>query len=859
MKFFCLSILLWGICLANALAGGVRGHITTSQGEALPYAGIVVQGTSTGTLSNAEGYYELTLPAGTYELVYQYLSFKTLTRRVQVTDNAFVTLDVTLEEQPLNLDQVQVGKGKEDPAYSVMRRAIAKARFHQLQIRSYTARAYTRSTALPKKIPFLLERRLKKEGVQEGKVFLNESITQISYRRPNTYNQKVLSTRNSLDNSTPTPNQYVLASFYSPEVADAVTPLSPKAFAYYKFEYEGFFEDRGEIVNKIKVIPKAYGEGVFRGSLYIIEDRWAIHSFDFQTLYQGLDIRVKQLFSPVQNVWLPINQQFKIEGGYLGFAGEFKYVVSMNYQKLDVDPNLKEDIIIKDHKKEEAKPTTNRKADLEKMIEQQKEFSTKNFRKLIKEYEKEKKQERKAAGQDVRVVREDSISIDTLANQRDTTYWETLRPVPLTPLETRSYKIQDSIRVVKQEKMDKDSARNDSTTFKISHLLLGHSYKWKGRNTLTYESPLSSLAYNTVEGYVFDASLEWTKRWGKNYQFSVKPLGRYSFGRERISGTLQSRIGNRKWNATVEGGEYIYQFNPNTPISPGLNSTTTWFFEQNFMKIFQKQFLKADYTYRYLGDILTLSTGLELARRTELGNLENPRPFIDWKTRAFTPNRPDNAEVATTAFPTHRALLWNLNLSLRPWQKYAIRNGQKRYWYNSGPTFTVALRRAVPLDAFSPDYTLLEGGLRHNVDTGPRSSLQYAISGGGFLTDKRLYFPDFRHFMGNEFFFQMGDALTQYRMLPYYQYSTSARYLQVHTLWATQRFVLTRLPFVRLAGLKETVQLHYLATPAANNYAELVYGLDGVLRLFRVEVAGQFLGGNYQGLGLRIGTTLRLR
>ena len=173
-----------------AQAGGVKGRITTSNGEPLPYAGIVVQGTSLGTLSNEEGRYELTLPVGTYELVFQYLSFKTVNRRV-VGEDAFIELDVALEEQPLNLDQVQVGKGKEDPAYTIMRRAIAKARFHQLQIRSYTARAYTRSTALPKKIPFLLERRLKKEGVQEGKVFLNESVAQISYRRPNTYNQKI--------------------------------------------------------------------------------------------------------------------------------------------------------------------------------------------------------------------------------------------------------------------------------------------------------------------------------------------------------------------------------------------------------------------------------------------------------------------------------------------------------------------------------------------------------------------------------------------------------------------------------------------------------------------------------------------
>ena len=113
--------------------------------------------------------------------------------------------------------------------------------------------------------------------------------------------------------------------------------------------------------------------------------------------------------------------------------------------------------------------------------------------------------------------------------------------------------------------------------------------------------------------------------------------------------------------------------------------------------------------------------------------------------------------------------------------------------------------------------------------------------------------------MGNEFFFQNGDILTSFRMLPYYQYSTSQRFLQGHAVWSSQRFVLTRLPFVRLAGLSELVQVHYLSTPAVKNYTELVYGVDGIIRLFRVEVVGQFIGSQYQGLGLRIGTTLRLR
>ena len=65
-------------------------------------------------------------------------------------------------------------------------------------------------------------------------------------------------------------------------------------------------------------------------------------------------------------------------------------------------------------------------------------------------------------------------------------------------------------------------------------------------------------------------------------------------------GILQGTLDNRKWNATLEGGKYVYQLNGNNPISPGLNSLTTLLFEQNFLKNYQKQFIRAEYTYRCL-------------------------------------------------------------------------------------------------------------------------------------------------------------------------------------------------------------------------------------------------------------------
>jgi hypothetical protein len=852
MRFAFFLMLFIGLRLCS-VAGGIKGRITTKQGEALPFAGIAVKGTSNGTMANEDGEYEFSLPAGNYDIIFQYLGFKSVSRSVTIT-NDFQELNITLEEQALNLQEATIGKGKEDPAYSIMRRAIAKARFHQLQLRGYTAKVYSRSTALPTKIPYLVERRLKKEGIQEGKAIINESVAEIKYRRPSSYTQRIVSTRNSLDNSIPSPNEYILASLYSPEIAGTISPLSPKAFAYYKFEYEGYFEDQGQIVNKIKVIPKAYGEGVFKGSLFILEDRWAIHSYDLQTTTSGLNISAKQIFSPVQNVWIPVNQQFRINGSYLGFAGEFRYLVSLTYEKLDIDPGLKEDIVINDHKKDDIAKENNRKKDLDDLIKDQKEFSTKNFRKLTKDYEKEQKKERKMEGGSDRLVRQDSIVIDSMANKRDTTYWQALRPIPLTKSEVSSYVMQDSIKVVKDSL--KVKSKPDSLYFKTQHLVTGNTYTLGNRATFYFKSPLLSISYNTVEGNAINLITEWQKRWGKSHYFSVRPTVRYSAGRKRLYGNLETNVGNHNWNLMLQGGEMASQFNNNDPIPPLPNSMAARFFDRNFMKLYQKQYAKAEYSLRNVADILSFNAGLEFQHRKELFNQESAKPIFFWRRYSFTPNRPVSKELANTGFPEHNALLLDLTATLRPWRRYLIRNGEKRYIRSKGPSFSVNYNRGMGF-AGDVDYSRLQATIRQNLNLGPRSNLEYLVNGGSFLSKKQMYFPDYRHFMGNEFFFQYTYPPDQFRMLQYYRYSTASWFFQAHATWTLQRFALTRIQALRVTGLSETLQLHYLRVPTIHNYTEAVYGIDNILRVIRLEAVAQFHGSHFKAMGWRIGTSIK--
>ena len=198
-RLLLLGLFLVTIQLSFAQSG-LRGTIKTTKGDLLPYAAIVVKGTQNGTISNAEGKYEIALSSGRYDIVFQYLGFQAQQKSVEIS-NGFTTLDITLEEQTYKLQEVEAKAGNEDPAYSIMRRAIAKAKFHQLQVKSYTARVYTKASVTVTDLPmeFLYKKQLK-EAEQEinfkkGVPILNESVSEVTFKQPNTYREHIIANR----------------------------------------------------------------------------------------------------------------------------------------------------------------------------------------------------------------------------------------------------------------------------------------------------------------------------------------------------------------------------------------------------------------------------------------------------------------------------------------------------------------------------------------------------------------------------------------------------------------------------------------------------------------------------------------
>jgi len=209
LLFLCLLLAYTPV----AFAGGVKGTIKNQRGEPLEFATIFVQETGTGATANIEGLYEIRLEPGDYTLIFQYLGYKAHVEKVSV-GALFKDLNVELVEQVLQLKTVEVLEGREDPAYTVMRKAIAKADYHRQQVDSYSAKVYIKGSGRLKDSPFFLRKTIAKEGIDSTVAFTSESVSLIEYKRPNTFKEKVISVyKHGNDNST-SPNGFIFASFY---------------------------------------------------------------------------------------------------------------------------------------------------------------------------------------------------------------------------------------------------------------------------------------------------------------------------------------------------------------------------------------------------------------------------------------------------------------------------------------------------------------------------------------------------------------------------------------------------------------------------------------------------------------------
>ena len=860
-----------------AQAGGIRGVIKSDEGAVLPFATIFVREIGTGAASNVNGTYEVNLAPGTYTVIFQFLGYESQTQTV-VIGSDFKEINITLKTQAILLQSAVVKADKEDPAYTIMRKAIAKAKYHVQQVDFYSAKVYIKGKGKLNDYPWLAKKALEKEGISKDRLFISESVSEIKYTRPNKFEEKVIAVYTSgKDNNSGSPSGYINGSFYQPEIGETVSPLSPKSFSYYKFEYLGSFKDNNYEVSKIKVTPRSKGDNVFRGVIYIVEDWWSIHSLDLEATKLGIKIRIKEIYNPIENkAWLPVSEQYYFNGKVFGFDFEGSYLATLKDYKIRLNPALiVDEINIIDEKLEkvqakEVKAKYSKKGQqLQQRLEEGKEVTNKELRQMVKEYEKQETKKEKERD----VLSETTYSVDSMAYKKDSTFWADMRPAPLTTEEVRGYKVTDSIADVDQKKLEGDTLRNkkknskNKTGFQVWDVVTGDTYRVSSTSDFKIHTPYGG--YNTVEGFNIIYRTSLYKRWVKKdslnknvirtRRLEISPIARYSFARDKLTGKLRVDYRTKNSRLTVEGGRYIEQYNGDEPIHHFVNTFTSLFLGDNFMKIYERDFVEANFRHRF-NDKFTFNTNWSWAERRELVNRNN---FTFFKSNKgdYTDNAPVNDELANTSFSNNRAFVGSVSLEARPWQKYRIRNGRKSRVNNSSPVFNLEYRKAIS-GVFNSvvKFDQVEAGIRQQLKVGIRGTLDIGVKGGMFFNRENMSFMDYKHFLGNRTWFVTTDPIGSFRLLDYYRYSTSDRYAVVNAHYHFRKFLVTQVSYVRMLGITENVFVNYLATPASGNYTEVGYGLDGILRVFRLEGAMSFREGDLANFhyGFRIGVSTNL-
>ncbi|RIJ37324.1 DUF5686 and carboxypeptidase regulatory-like domain-containing protein [Pontibacter oryzae] len=856
---FCYLLLLLLFLPALAWAGTLRGRVTDENNHGLPFASIYIKETASGTATNDQGLYQLALAPGTYTIEFKYVGYRAHLETVTIgADDQ--ELNITLQPEVLNLKEVVVRATDEDPAYSIMRNAIRLRKYHRDEALAWSARVYMKSVARMDKVPSKILG-IKVVDVDTGIVYLSESVSELAYKRPNKIHERMISSKVSGQKKGFSFNQAseMNISFYDPLLKvqglserGFVSPLANNALFFYRFEYLGTFQENGHTINKIKVIPRRKNDPVFAGNIYIVDGTWRVHSTDLKlTKNAGIEfvdwIRVRQVYAPVtEQVWLPVSQRFDFEAAGLGFKGG-GYAMGV-YSKYKVQPAY-----AKPPKLEEVEPEE------EPIIDAAKPPKKPKY-KLVEPVQAPEPEQPVISD---KVFSKEVLLVEKGSNKRDSAYWASVRPVPLTQEEVADYHKKDSLEVIKNSRPYQDSldAVRNKPSFG-SFLLGGYTYSNTYERKFYRFDPLLSLTggpsilqYNTVEGVAADLRVEFVKRFEDRRSYTIEPAVRYGFSNEKLNGKLRMSYHFdpfKNSNIAVEGGRYVYQINNLNPISPFVNTLYSWLAERNYMKLYQRDFGRITYRSE-LWNGVRLSLGADYAHRMPLQNTADFsfRKGMDDVESRFTPNVPVNAELADAAFSPHQALTVSAALSFKPGQEYITRPDDKINLGSKYPTFTLSYRGGLKALGGDVKYHTAALSLSDDISFGLLGRSKYSAIGGVFWGKEDMRLMDYKHFNGNRTL--VAGVYNGFQLLDYYRYSTNNAYLEAHYEHHFNGFIFNKIPLFRKLKLQEVVSINYLNTQQSRNYMELGLGIEHIFKVLRVDFVTSFQEGNRARTGLMVG------
>ena len=796
----------------------IKGTVTDDKGNPLAFVNIFEENTYNGTTTNEKGYFILNVKTENPTLVFQYLGYKSVKK--SLAKNQFSdSVEIVLVEENITLNEVVINKG-DNPANEIIRNAIKNKKSNSEKASKFTADFYSRGIFRVKNLPKkILGQKLDFfdeiiDSTRSGILYLSETVSKVTFQKPDKLKEVIIASKVSGNDNGFSFNSASSANFdfYDPYLefdANIISPIADNAFNYYKYKFEGsFFNENRQQINKIKIIPRRDTEPVMSGYIYIVDDSYAIYATDvtmtgIQMQNPALNsLTLKQNFSYNTNtkVWTKNTQTLDFDAGMFGvnISGGFTYVFT-NFE-------FKE------------------------------KFEKKTFTAEV-------------------------IKFEENANKKEDSFWNTIRPVPLTEEETTDYVKKDALQEKKKSQVYLDSIDKKKNKFGVMDFLSGYTYsnsfkKW----SINYNGPLLNTSFNTVQGFNTSIGLSFFKNnEDKKTYYQIGSNVAYGFSDEvfRPTAYFSAKLNNKtKTFVSVIGGNVATQFNPEEPISKIANTISSLLFKNNFMKLYEKNFITANFS-REMFNGLNMTFALEYAERKPLFNTTD---FVVIKnSKLYTSNNPLlPLDESSAAIDRHNLVKLNVSGRIKFGQQYVTRPDGK---YNLGndkyPTLLLGYEKGFAASQDSYNYNKVTARIIQNLSIGNKGETGINIRAGKFFNAEGISFVDYKHFNGNETNVMIGSSyINSFYLLPYYQSSTNDSYVEMHFEHDDKGYIMNKIPLVNKLKSKLMLGFKNLAIPERKPYQEFSVGLSnlgfGKVRIFRVDYVRTYQGG-YLGDGVMFG------
>lgn len=706
-------------------------------------------------------------------------------------------------------------------ADSIMEKVIFFAPLYERIVDSYKAELYIKGWANIKKknhiIRFIPSMFRIRKGVRE---YMMETYSDLNFTAPNIYDQKVkanVGTASEFWELDGRLLEYFHINIYSSTLLydKLLSPLASNAKKFYTYRVDTIMGEKHNLRYKIRFIPKSKSFQLVGGYMIVSDNVWSVREVRFSGRNEMLRFNNLTQMGDVgeSDEFLPVHSDVEATFRFLGNVVEGKYTAVLNYKNIV-----------------QSDPSNIRK------VEEKDKYD------LSDSY---------------------TLRSDTNAYLRDTTYFNSIRPIPLSPHEQTLY--QDYF-LHRDTLLWNKKPKNKNLEFwgQIGDALISRYTVDLAKMGSVRCSPLINpflLSYSGSSGFSYRQEFKYNRLFSDDRLLRIVPRLGYNFKEHQFYWRIRSDFDYwpRKRAALhleVGNGNRIYS----SDVLDDLKAIPDSLFDFNQIHLdyFKDLYLNLRHSWEIVNG-LTLDVGLSMHRRTEVKrskfvpNYPVMPPVMSAGTRAggssffpdFDPSILNKFRHAYNSFAPR------VSISYTPGQYYYMNGHRKVNLHSKYPTFSVDWERGISgvLNS-SGTYERIELDLQHNISLGLMRDIYFRLGWGKFTNQEELYFVDFANFTRRNLPVGWNDEIGGvFQLLDGRWYNSSRKYLRGHFTYEAPFLLLRHLSKYTQYVLNERLYFNALVVPHLKPYLEIGYGIG--THVFDFGLFASFANWKYKEIGCK--------